>query len=117
MVRMKLLSGRPFGAVLLGSVLASSALAAQAPAAPSVEVPELAAYWRLTLSPFAVHYQYEPTHRYVWGLGVERQAANDWLAGLAYFRNSFGQPSGFAYVGKRFPGFFGYEQAFGQLSG
>jgi hypothetical protein len=78
---------------------------------------EADAYWRLTFSPLAAHYHYEPTHRYVWGVGVERQGADDWLAGLAWFRNSFGQPSGFAYVGKRFPGLLGKEQVFGQLSG
>jgi len=90
-----------------------SAMAAEA----AGDTQETGAFWRLTFSPVAVHYHYEPTHRNVWGFGVERQSPDDWLAGLAYFRNSFGQPSGFVYVGKRFPGLLGKEQAFGQLSG
>jgi hypothetical protein len=111
------LSGRPFGAVLLWALMGTSGLAAAAAVDGPKDAPENDAYWRLTFSPLAVHYHYEPTHRYVWGVGVERQRADDWLAGLAYFRNSFGQPSGFAYVGKRYPGLFGNEQVFGQLSG
>jgi hypothetical protein len=98
---------------LLWVCMGASAMAAEAAGDPK----EPDAFWRLTFSPLTIHFHYEPDHRYVWSFGVERQWSNDWLAGLAYFRNSFGQPSGFAYVGKRFPGLFGKEQLFGQLSG
>jgi hypothetical protein len=113
MVEMTSLSCRPLGAALLWSFVAVSAAAQTA----GETAPEPDAYWRLTVSPLAIHYHYAPDHKYVWGFGVERQRADDWLAGLAYFTNSFGQPSGFAYAGKRFPGLFGKPQLFGQITG
>jgi hypothetical protein len=73
-------------------------------------------YWRAAVSPFSVHFRYSPEHQYVWALGVERQRLDDWLAGASYFSNSFGQPSAYLYIGKRFPGMFGQEQLFGQVS-
>jgi hypothetical protein len=39
------------------------------------------------------------------------------LAGASYFSNSFGQPSAYLYVGKRFPHLFGQEPLFAQVSG
>ena len=50
-------------------------------------------------------------------MGFERQRSDDWLAGASYFRNSFGQPSAYLYVGKRFPALFGMEQLHGQATG
>lgn len=72
--------------------------------------------WRLVLSPFSVHFRYSEEHRYVWAVGIERQRPDDWLAGFSFFRNSFGQPSAYAYVGKRFPQLFDQPQLFGQFS-
>lgn len=59
-------------------------------------------HWRAVFSPGAPHFRYSEEHRHVWALGVERQRPDDWLAGLAYFSNSFGQPSAYAYLGRRF---------------
>jgi hypothetical protein len=74
-------------------------------------------HWRAVISPFSHHFRYSAEHRYVWALGVERQRDDNWLAGASYFRNSFGQPSGYLYVGKRWEGWFGEPQLFAQASG
>jgi hypothetical protein len=74
-------------------------------------------YWRLAASPFSAHYRYSAEHRYVWAVGTEWQRNDDWLGGASFFSNSFGQPSAYIYVGKRFPGMFGVPELFGQLSG
>jgi hypothetical protein len=74
-------------------------------------------HWRLAFAPAAPHFRPSPEHRHVWAVGVERQRPDDWLAGFAYFSNSFGQPSAYAYVGRRFDGLFGGPPAlFGQAS-
>jgi hypothetical protein len=73
-------------------------------------------HWRLGVSPFTHHFRYSNEHTHVWAVGLERQRPDNWLAGASYFRNSFGQPSAYLYLGKRFPGLFGVEQLFGQAS-
>ncbi len=72
--------------------------------------------WRFALSPFSHHFRYNAEHRHVWAVGMEKQRADDWLAGGSFFSNSFGQPSSYLYVGKRFPALFGQPQLFGQAS-
>ena len=73
-------------------------------------------HWRLAISPFSLHFSNNPEHRYVWAVGIERQRSDDWLAGASFFRNSFGQPSAYAYLGKRFPALLDTPQLFGQVS-
>lgn len=73
-------------------------------------------HWRLNLAPYAPHFRYSEEHRYVWAVAVERQRPDQWLAGLSYFRNSFGQPSAYAYVGQRRPELLGVESLFFQWS-
>ncbi len=74
-------------------------------------------HWRAAISPYAPHLRYSPEHADVWAVAVERQRADNWIAGGSYFINSFGQPSAYLYLGKRFPQLLGYSQLFGQLSG
>ena len=74
-------------------------------------------YWRLAVAPFSHHFRYSAEHRYVWALGGEWQRTDDWLAGASYFNNSFGQPSAYLYVGKRWTSLFGEPQLFAQASG
>ena len=74
-------------------------------------------YWRVALAPLAPHFRYSPEHRRVWALAIERQRPDDWLAGLSYFRNSFGQPSAYGYIGRRFMGLIeGRPEFFAQAS-
>jgi hypothetical protein len=72
---------------------------------------------RLVASPFTHHWRPSEEHRRVWALGAEWQRSDGWLAGGSYFSNSFGQPSAYLYVGKRWEGLFGRPQLFGQVSG
>ena len=73
-------------------------------------------HWRFALAPYAHHFRYSDEHRYVWAVGVERQRTDHWLAGLSYFRNSFGQPSAYAYFGYRSTELFGIEPLYFQWS-
>jgi hypothetical protein len=73
-------------------------------------------FWRVAVAPYAHHFRYSAEHRHVYALAIERQRPDHWLAGVSYFRNSFGQPSSYTYVGKRFPQLWGQEPLFGQLS-
>ena len=74
-------------------------------------------HWRVIASPYTWHYRYSAEHRDVFAIGLERQRLDRWLAGLSLFRNSFGQPSGFAYVGRRFPELFEQPQLYAQVAG
>ena len=75
------------------------------------------AFWRLYASPLTVHFTPSPDHRAVYSLGVERQYPSGFLLGAAAFRNSFGQPSMYAYAGKRFDApFASVPQLFFQVS-
>jgi hypothetical protein len=73
-------------------------------------------FWRVAVSPYAFHFRPSDEHRRVYALALERQRPDNWLAGVSYFRNSFGQPSSYTYLGKRFPALWGQEQLYGQLS-
>jgi hypothetical protein len=73
-------------------------------------------YWRALVSPVTQHYRYNEEHQRVWAIGVERQCDDAWLAGGSYFSNSFGQPSGYLYVGQRTQGLWTQPQLFFQWS-
>lgn len=63
--------------------------------------------WRIEFSPHTTHYSYNPEHRPVHLLGLEREStADNSFYGLALFSNSFGQDSGYAYLGKSYYGVF-----------
>ena len=47
-------------------------------------------------------------------VGLERQNADKVVWGASYFRNSFGQPSGYLYGGKRYDSIFSYDKLFAQ---
>ncbi len=134
MARMLLpLSKRPLGAVFMSVACLASAATAQAqdssgaPAGPgfvarawsratSTDAWQQPGIWRFNVSPFSHHFNPDPEHRSVWAVGAERQCADDWLAGGSFFSNSFGQPSAYAYIGRRFPALLGQPQLFGQIS-
>jgi hypothetical protein len=78
---------------------------------------ETGSNWRVLASPYTYHYTYNPEHRHVYVLGLERQRADGLMFGGSLFRNSFGQPSAYGYVGQRFDGMLGVDQLFGQLTG
>src|SRR5665213_3325398 len=103
------------------------ALVRVAPAACSQEVsdspiaaPETAGAatkdWRLMMSPVTVHFHRDEDHRYVYMLGLERQYTGGLLLGAAYFQNSFGQPSAYAFAGRRFTHVAGYDPLYVEVS-
>jgi hypothetical protein len=66
--------------------------------------------YRLMVSPITGHFRPSPEHKHVYALGLERQRDDGRIVGAAYFRNSFGQPSAYVYVGHHFEGVFGVPQ-------
>jgi hypothetical protein len=73
-------------------------------------------YWRLMASPYTIHFHKDEdgNHRPVYLVGFERQRADGWLWGAAYFSNSFGQSSGYVYLGERFSGFSPWPQLYAE---
>jgi opacity protein-like surface antigen len=94
----------------VAALLVCTAAGAQADDAPDPN------HWRLVVSPYTHHFRYSPEHRPVWALGIERQHGNGWLGGFTYFRNSFGQPSGYLYLGHRYERLLGVAPLFAQWS-
>jgi hypothetical protein len=64
-------------------------------------------HWRGLVSPYTYHFHPSDEHKPVWALGIERQLDNHWLYGGSFFSNSFGQPSGYFYLGRQHPGLLG----------
>lgn len=83
-------------------------LAAPAPAAPP--------QWTFTFSPYVYHWKYDPEHRPAFIFSLERRVADHRLYGVALFRNSFAQPSAFAYVGWRWDQLLGQPQLSAKLA-
>ena len=73
--------------------------------------------WRLTGSPYTYHYSRDPDHTHVYMLGLERQRADGFIVGGSAFQNSFGQPSGYAYIGQRFDRLGGVEPLYAEVTG
>src|SRR5215510_14849321 len=63
----------------------------------TTDPPSEPGHWRVMASPYSFHYSQDPEHRPVWMVGAEWQYPNNYLWGVTYFSNSFGQPSGFVY--------------------
>lgn len=103
--------------IVLCVLLALGIRGACAAAAADDDAAAEANHWRLAVSPYTHHYRYSAEHRKVWAVGLERQHSDRWLMGLSYFKNSFGQPSGYVYVGRRIEGLFGIEPWYAQWSG
>ena len=109
-------------AFLIALTLAAGTAAAQtqAPADKADAKPDSVAdsgdYWRLQGSPYTVHYHKdnEDEHQPVYMIGMERQRNDGWLWGGVYFSNSFGQPSGYVYVGEKVINFSRWDKLFFQ---
>lgn len=75
---------------------------------------------RLTLmySPLTYHYSPSDDHRYVWMVGLERERPDGRLSGIAYFSNSFGQPSTYIFPwGQSYRNLGGINGLFAKWSG
>ena len=73
--------------------------------------------WELVLGPFALHWSNSDEHTYVVLLGIERAQADGFIWGFSAFRNSFGQPSAYAYYGYRWDNLFDIPELYFKLSG
>lgn len=61
--------------------------------------------WAFIVAPLILHWEPVPEHRYSFAFALERSDKSDnSLMGFSLFRNSFGQPSAYAYLGKRWDG-------------
>lgn len=72
--------------------------------------------WELTISPYAYHWNHSPEHRSVYLIGVERRLPDNWLWGVGFFSNSFGQPSAYAYYGYRWDNLFNQPSLYAKLT-
>lgn len=112
----------PITATLLSLTLAAVPAAAAAQQAEKFDQADKTSaadsgdFWRLMASPYTVHYHKdnEGEHEYVYMVGLERQRSDGWVWGGAYFSNSFGQPSGYVYVGEKVIGFSRWDKLFFQ---
>jgi hypothetical protein len=105
-------------ALTLAFCLGAASLAAHAQTNDTATPPAATAqrpngdYWRLLASPYTVHFSNEDEHEYVYMLGLERQRGDGWIWGGSYFSNSFGQPSGYLYLGQRITHFSRFDKLF-----
>jgi hypothetical protein len=75
-------------------------------------------WWNLTASKYAQHFHPSNQHHHVWLVGVERERTNGALTGLAYFNNSFGQPSAYWYPwGHTYRNLLDKPQLYAKLTG
>lgn len=74
-------------------------------------------HWRLAVSPYTHHWRYSAEHRPVWAIAIERQRSDGWLAGASFFKNSFGQPSSYLYIGRKYEDMLGLAPLFAEWTG
>ena len=75
------------------------------------------AEWRFQTSVYTKHWNPKPEHvNHSNLLNIEFEATNRWIYGLAFFDNSFGQPSQYLYAGYSWP-LFSQDWAYFKLTG
>jgi hypothetical protein len=67
---------------------------------------------QLRISPYTVHFSDSDEHKDAMGLSLARVAADGWMAGGAVFRNSFGQPCVYGFVGREYQNPFGWANTY-----
>lgn len=73
--------------------------------------------YSLLVSPYTRHFTYDPKHAHVWLVGIERERADNSLSGIAFFNNSFGQPSLYFFPwGKTFHELLGHPQLYAKIT-
>jgi len=72
--------------------------------------PEEGQQWTFSFAPYVYHWVYDAEHRPAFVFALERRVAGNRFCGLSLFRNSFGQPSAYAYVGQRWDNFLDQPQ-------
>ena len=69
-----------------------------------------------TVSPYTHHWHDNPEHRPVFLGAMDRHVNGNRFCGVALFRNSFGQPASYVYVGKQWNNLLGNPQLFAKVS-
>lgn len=93
---------------LIVAFLASSALAQETPMVPEFGKGD---QFTLSVSPYSYHFSTDKTYTHVYLLAVEREKPDNWLDGLAFFSNSFGQPVVYMFpFGKAYHDIWGIEK-------
>jgi hypothetical protein len=96
-------------ALTLCAAVGSAAVAQDAPVAPEAPSSMLEGL-ELSVSPYTYHFHPSDEHEYVYAIGLIKRLKDNWIAGGSYFSNSFGQPSGYVYIGQRYENFPGFEK-------
>lgn len=114
-------------ACLMVSISVKAQTSNSAPAADNASKPSALSGWMLGYAPFDWHFSdakkehdFEPDqqkHAYVWLIQAEKELDERHIAGFAYFKNSFGQPSQYAYYGWRFRPFDSAPGLFFKITG
>lgn len=90
------------------AALSSPALAIDWTLCPGIDEPASEASteprYEAFFSPYTHHWSHDEEHKPVFAVSVSRLLPNDRTCGVSLFRNSFGQPSAYAFVGKSWPG-------------
>jgi hypothetical protein len=74
------------------------------------------ATWRAVFSPYTMHFSFDSEHKPVVALGLQRERPDGIVWGGAVFDNSFGQPSAYAFAGKRLYGWSRWEPLYAELT-
>ncbi|WP_084360891.1 hypothetical protein [Hydrogenophaga palleronii] len=101
-------STRALAALSLLCALSSPAFATDWTLCPGINQPiaegDTGPRYEAFFSPYTHHWSHDDEHKRVVALSVSRLLPNDRFCGVSLFRNSFGQPSAYAFVGKSWPG-------------
>lgn len=65
--------------------------------------------YEVFLSPYTYHWSESEEHKAVGALTLSRLLPNDRFCGFSLFRNSFGQPSAYAFTGWSWPGLVAFQ--------
>ncbi len=79
-------------------------------ATETAPAPEEGQRWTFTFAPYVYHWKHDPEHRDAFVFALEQNVAGQRFCGLSLFRNSFGQPSAYAYLGQRWDNFLNRPQ-------
>ena len=114
-----------YSLLLLAALWAGHSFATQVPPPPAEDPLVIAPprdesrhAWTLIAMPLVVHWESSPDHRYSFAFAIERRnESTDFLQGFSLFRNSFGQPSTYAYIGQRWSNVWGNPNITFKLTG
>lgn len=102
------MSGRPLTAIVLTVLIGTCSAQAEPIGWQGRQDVDLSAV-ELMLMPVTAHFSPDEAHQSAYSVGLNMVRADGGLVGAQYFRNSFGQRCGYAYVGQRYVEPFGWE--------